>query len=180
MHEETKAAVLHLLLDHKVVREVIDRLEMKLDEFERKGEISISFMLSFLNFAKKFLDKCHHGKEEKCFFPALEKLDASTETPIEVMKLEHVEMKNYLKEIEEKLNAYMNKEVGIEDVINPSRDLIGLIRSHFFKEENILFRIGVEIIPKDEDYKTVDCYENIEKELDHEKLLKEAEEIKKS
>ena|GEM_PF-957971 len=180
MHEEAKASIFHLLLDHKVIREVIDRLEMKLDEFENRKEISISFMISFLNFASKFLDRCHRDKEEKCFFPTLESLDASTEAPIRVMKFEHEEMKKYLKEIEEKINAYKNKEAGVEEVIKPCRSLIDLIRMHFFKEENVLFRMGVDVIPKDEDLKTVVCYENIEKEIEHEKLLKEAEELKKS
>ncbi|HLI45942.1 MAG TPA: hemerythrin domain-containing protein [Geobacterales bacterium] len=180
-HEEASPAIIHLLLDHKVVREIIDKLEIKLDEFERKNEISISFMFSFVNFTEKFLDRCHHGKEEKCFFPALEKTgNPYVESPITIMKMEHAEMKDYIKKIEEQLIAYKNGKEDPKILISTCRDLIGLIRSHFFKEENILFRIGGRELSKEENFKTVDCYEEIEKDSDHEKLLAEAEELKRS
>jgi len=178
---EGSPAVIHLLLDHKVMREVIDRLELKLDEFEARNEISITFMVSFINFTSKFLDKCHHNKEEKCFFPALENTgNPFVEKPIQVMKMEHAEMKEYLKKIESQLNAYRESKGDLKVLISTCRDFIGFIRSHFFNEENVLFRIGARELSKEENYKTVDCYEEIEKDIGHEKLLKEAEELKKS
>lgn len=182
-HEEYggRAAIIHLLLDHRIVREVLDSLELKLRQFEAKNEISISFMVSLTNFLSKFLDKCHHGKEEKCLFPSLEKLGVPREGgPIGVMISEHAEMKRLLNEIKSRLEEYSKGNVKAADVIGPCYDFINLVRSHFFKEENIVFRIGAEIMSKEESFRTVDCYEGIEREVNHEKVLKEAEELKKT
>lgn len=174
-------SILHLLLDHKVAREVIDHLENKLKEFESKNEISISFMFSLVNFLSKFLDRCHHGKEEKCFFPLLENLGIPrVGGPIEVMILEHQEMRTIIAKIDEYIKLYSEGKITASEVISYCKDLILLIRSHFFKEENILFREGSELISSNEDIKNVQCYEKIEKDIDHEKLIEEAEKLKKT
>lgn len=180
-NEEVVKAIFHLLIDHKVTREVIDKLELKLAEFEAKNEISISFMISLVNFLSKFLDRCHHGKEEKCLFPLLENLGIPREGgPIGVMLIEHQEMRETISKINEMLKLYSEGKQNASVIISYCKDLIGLIRSHFFKEENILFRTGSEIIPNSEDIKTVTCYEEIEKDIDHDKLLQEVEKLKES
>lgn len=176
--EKPNSAVFHLLLDHKVMREVIDSLERKLIEYEKRNEISISFMISFLNFSFKFLDTCHKNKEEKCFFPALERAGMH-KAPIEVMIQEHSEIKTLLHLIEEKLKEYSEKKIEANQLISLCYDLIALIRSHFFKEENVLFRAGTEILNEEDQNKSVVCYEEIEKDVKHEEILKMAENLKK-
>ncbi len=181
MREEPNFAIIHLLIDHKVMREILNRLELELRRFEEKGEISMSFMLSFINFSRKFLDRCHRNKEEKCLFPVLENLGVRREGgPIGVMLMEHKEIERLISEIESRLNEYSNNKASAPKLIEACHELLNLVHSHFFKEEAVLFKTGVEIMSKEESNKTVACYEGIEKEIDHEKLMKEAEELKRA
>ncbi len=66
-----------------------------LEEMASKGEgrvatESVQDIEQLIGFFKVFVDQCHHGKEEKLLFPALEKIGVSREGgPIGVMLSEH-------------------------------------------------------------------------------------------
>jgi len=173
------SSVEDLIKDHYYIRKAIHGLEVILRKAQKENTLSLYFFKSFINFAKKFIDNCHHGKEEKCFFPCLEKLGMPKEGgPIGVMLKEHELGRTLIKKIEEKINLYEKGEIKVDELLNACYEYIDLMNNHMFKEENILFRIGKEIINENDDKETIECQENVEKHVgEHENLIKLAEEL---
>lgn len=62
---------------------VIEAMCAKMDKGERPDIASLEKMIDFI---RNFADKCHHAKEEKLLFPALEKAGIAREGgPVGVM-----------------------------------------------------------------------------------------------
>jgi len=60
--------------------------------------VDISHLDQILEFLKVFVDKCHHGKEEKVLFPAMEEAGIPRQGgPISVMFYEHERGRSYVR-----------------------------------------------------------------------------------
>ncbi|MEM4312369.1 MAG: hemerythrin domain-containing protein [Nitrososphaerales archaeon] len=173
----------NLVKDHEVILKVLDSLELKLSELRRTGSISlIDYLDEMLDFSRVFIDRCHHGKEEKCLFPCIEKRGIPKEGgPIGVMLMEHEMGRNLVKKIREKLDLYKKREVKLDEVIEPCYEYLGLLRQHIYKENNILFPMADEVVTKEDIDDTSKCYEKREEEVgEHERLEKLAHKLLRS
>jgi hemerythrin-like domain-containing protein len=128
------------------------------DEFD-KGDIS-----DIIDFLKVFADKCHHGKEEGILFPAMIASGLSGESgPIAVMLMEHGMGREYIKGMVSGLEKFdLSKEEGIKILLENGEKYIQLLRSHIFKENNILFPIADQRISELEQNKLFLDYEEME------------------
>ena len=80
-----------LTAEHEAVRLTLRVLEKISTDIDRRGKIAGGDDIdALLEFFRVFVDKCHHGKEEKLLFPALEEVGVGKEGgPIGVMLDEH-------------------------------------------------------------------------------------------
>ena len=91
----------------------------------------------------------HHQREEEVLFPMLEKFGV-TEPP-EIMKEEHEELKPKKKELYK--TAKECKEMSYLEFTRKVKELaeylIKKLPDHIYKEDNILYPMAIQVIPKE-------------------------------
>ena len=68
-----ESATALLKADHRIIEKVLGALEGAARVMESGGEVPTKLLEDALEFSQTFVDRCHHGKEEACLFPCLEK-----------------------------------------------------------------------------------------------------------
>ena len=58
--------------DHELIEKVIKSMESTVQLLVDGKQIPESILMPVIDFTKNFTDVCHHSKEEKSLFPALE------------------------------------------------------------------------------------------------------------
>lgn len=146
-----------LMDEHDVILNVITALE----KYAEEGT-SLDKIPKFVKFFREFLDKCHHGKEEKILFEEMEKHGFSrNHGPLSVMLYEHDEGRKLVTKLESCRKDELNEVV---------RDFSAVLREHIEKENNVLYPMAVSRI-KDGMNDLIEKFEAFEKHQHHEELL---------
>ena len=129
-----------LMHEHEAVLQALNILE-KISAALTPGRPDVQAdLLKIIDFFKIFTDTCHHGKEEKFFFPALEEAGiAKNNGPIGVMLAEHEQGRKYMRGLGA---ALAEKTINAAEFMKMANNYINLLRAHISKENNILFPMG--------------------------------------
>ena len=136
-----------------------------------------------LEFLRNFADQCHHFKEEKILFPALEEHGIPREGgPIGMMLAEHEEGRAHVRSMIDAVEQVVKGNgAASTTLLDHARAYVTLLREHIQKEDDILFRMADEVIPEDEQRRILKDFENHEAEEmgagAHEKYLSIAREL---
>jgi hemerythrin-like domain-containing protein len=100
--------------------------------------------LRMIDFLKVFADTCHHGKEERVLFPALENIGVSrTGGPIGVMLHEHDIGRGHIRSMAEALQSLeAGDRAAGQRFRTHALDYAALLRQHIAKEDQVLFEIA--------------------------------------
>jgi hemerythrin-like domain-containing protein len=129
-----------LVHEHEAVLFALKILERMVTQLQAGVKVGLEDLSELLNFFKLFTDTCHHGKEEKFYFPALEKAGiAKKNGPIDVMLAEHEQGREYLKGM---LNNLDRTKIAGQEFIEPAIRYLTLLRTHINKENQVLFPLG--------------------------------------
>ena len=125
-----------------------------------------------VDFLKLFADKCHHGKEEGIFFPAMEKYGIANEGgPIGQMLKEHIQGRAYIAAMAEAVAAV---PMDAKAFAAGAAFYVALMRDHIAKENDILFPLGDRALPPELQTELLEAFEEHEEavmgEGTHEKL----------
>jgi hemerythrin-like domain-containing protein len=98
-----------------------------------------------------FADRCHHGKEERLLFLAMEAAGVPKENgPLAVMLSEHGRGRLFIAEMKNLVISYEKGESGALLVFTtPALQYVDLLRSHIWKENNVLFPMAEKAVPAD-------------------------------
>ncbi len=166
--------------DHRVIEKVLGALEWLK---EHSGVHSLETWKKTVDFIRNFADRCHHLKEEKLFFPALEERGIPNEGgPIGMMLMEHEEGRGYVRAMAGALDGWeKGQEASQAVVIENARAYVRLLREHIQKEDEILFQMADDVLTQEEQKHLLRQFEEHEaKEIGtgvHEKYLKVAQEL---
>ena len=166
--------------DHRVIEQVLDALEKlaqapalsALDPWEKA-----------IDFIRNFADKCHHLKEEKLLFPAMEQHGIPLEGgPLGVMLAEHEEGRGYVKAMAAALTiAAKDPAAAKKSLQETARAYVRFLREHIQKEDDILFNMADGVLSAEEQKELLCDFEEHElKEIGagvHEKYLAIAQEL---
>jgi hemerythrin-like domain-containing protein len=119
-----------------------------------------------VDFFINFVDRCHHGKEEKHLFPLLEVRGIPREGgPIGVMLAEHTEGRQLVRNLDDGLSRL---ETGNgRDASTLKTNLLGyvkLLRSHIEKENAILFAMADNVLTAGDREKLSKAFAKVESE----------------
>lgn len=89
-----------------------------------------------LDFARGFVDRCHHGKEERHLFPMLA-AKAGASGPVSVMLAEHEEGRRLVRRVEAALAE--GNSAGAAQGLDA---YAALLRAHIAKEDTVLFPLA--------------------------------------
>ena len=166
--------------EHRVIERVLDALQ-------RLTAVPVNQSLEqwrkALVFFRHFADQCHHFKEEKVLFPALEEHGIPREGgPIGMMLQEHEEGRAHVKAMVTAVEQLSTGNGTADEVLLAhARAYVTLLREHIQKEDDILFRMADEVIPADEQRRILKDFETHEAEEmgagAHEKYLNMARDL---
>jgi len=170
-----------LMNEHRVIERALTLLELATVKMERGVKVSLEALNMLLKFFQVFADRCHHGKEEDVLFSLLEVRGVPRDGgPIEVMLYEHQVGRSYVKALRESLEVLDKYVEAKTKFINNALNYISLLRNHIYKEDNILFKIALQVLTKDDNEKLMREFENVENRIGpevHEQLVKSLDNI---
>jgi hemerythrin-like domain-containing protein len=141
-----------LTAEHEAVRLTLRVLEVIKTDIDRSGRIAGGDDIdTLLEFFRVFVDKCHHGKEEKLLFPALEEVGVGKEGgPIGVMLDEHRQGRELVGVMTAAMTQYrQGKAAAAARFSEAAKAYIDLLNRHIEKENNVLFSIAGRHLSKD-------------------------------
>jgi hemerythrin-like domain-containing protein len=166
--------------EHRVIERVLTALERLI---KRPVAGALGDWQKAVDFFRTFADQCHHFKEEKVLFPAMEEHGIPSEGgPIGMMLMEHEEGRSYVRAMSAAITLVESKdEAAIGSLLRSAEAYIRLLREHIQKEDEILFPMADGVIPADEQRQLLNSFETHEAEAMganvHEKYLKIAQEL---
>jgi hemerythrin-like domain-containing protein len=152
--------------EHQVILLVMDGVEREAESLRTKGTASYENIRKIVDFARSFTDRCHHGKEEKHLFPAMERHgQPHDQGPIAVMLLEHAQGRELVKAI---AGALPLAEQGDPSALGALRDSLTayaqLLRAHIAKENNVLFPLADRLLTPEDQKALGDAFDRVETE----------------
>ncbi len=143
--------------------QVIDAACAKLESGEPANTEHLAGMIDFI---RNFADKCHHAKEEKLLFPALEAVGISRENgPIGVMLAEHIAGRNFVKGMDRSLEEMKRgNDAASEQFVADAREYVRLLDGHIMKENNVLFAMADERLSASRQQDLAEGFDRVERE----------------
>ena len=148
--------------DHELIEKVIKAMQSTIELLNDKKQIPESILLPVIDFSKNFTDVCHHTKEEKSLYPALEEAGMPTNMgPIAMMLIDHQRSRQIGNEMEQSAKEYLSSG-NSEKLIADMQLYVDHITEHLWKENNKLFMMA-EVRLQNVSKKVNDDLDTIEK-----------------
>lgn len=151
--------------DHDAILSMLDVIEHTVVHLEGGRDVESWVLDDLLEYLTVFVDECHHAKEERVLFPALEaKGILRAGGPIGVMLGEHEEGRGLVGRMKEAARAYAAGFIPAgRDYAATATRYAELLRLHIHKENNILFAMADARIIGEEQYELASGFDMIEK-----------------
>ncbi|MGA2404066.1 MAG: hemerythrin domain-containing protein [Syntrophobacteraceae bacterium] len=183
-----------LKAEHEGILLMLDILERMSERIVAGKSVPTDHLKQVLDFLQVFVDKCHHGKEEKLLFAAMEEAGVPKEGgpslrlgsplhaavsgnassprpifseggPLAVMLSEHDRGRQFIKEMKNLLHSSEKGEPGsLEVLTTPALQYVNLLRSHIWKENNVLFPMAEKAVTADKLNLIGEQFDRFEKE----------------
>ncbi|AFS83535.1 hemerythrin domain-containing protein [Candidatus Nitrosopumilus sediminis] len=128
--------------DHELIEKVIKAMESTIQLLNDGKQLPEFILLPVIDFSKNFTDVCHHSKEEKSLFPALEKAGLpSNMGPIAMMLIDHQRSREIGTEMEASAKEYLSSGDSTK-LISDMQQYVEHITEHLWKENNKLFMMA--------------------------------------
>jgi hemerythrin-like domain-containing protein len=138
--------------EHQVILRVLKILDHLLVRNDQGQGFETASFERCVEFFRLFADACHHAKEENLLFPLLESRGIPREGgPIGVMLQEHTVARELTRRMGEALDALAEGDQGaVTPFIATAREYIQLLTQHIFKEDNVLFAMGDQVMSSED------------------------------
>ena len=128
--------------DHELIEKVIKAMQSTIELLNNNTKIPESILVPVIDFSKNFTDVCHHTKEEKSLFPALEQAGMPTKMgPIAMMLIDHQRSREIGNSMENSAKEYLSSG-NAEKLISDMQLYVDHITEHLWKENNKLFMMA--------------------------------------
>ncbi|MBI4279125.1 MAG: hemerythrin domain-containing protein [Armatimonadetes bacterium] len=135
-----------LKAEHQVILKVIRALDAIIQDMRAGGAAPTDRIRTIVQFSRLFVDRCHHGKEEACLFPCLERRGVPREGgPIGVMLAEHEEGRRLVRTISDLVDAYADAR-DRHQLMALCAGYVGLLSGHIAKEDGVLFAMAEHVL----------------------------------
>lgn len=141
----------NLKAEHDLILIMLNVLEQMSEKIASDGNIPSDDIRKALEFLEFFADKNHNEKEEKYLFTAMREAGIPKEPgQIEVMISEHGRGRHFIDEMKNLLAIHEKGQDGPLMVLTtPALQYVNLLRSHIWKENDVLFPMAEREMPLD-------------------------------
>ncbi|MDY0168306.1 MAG: hemerythrin domain-containing protein [Thermoguttaceae bacterium] len=152
--------------EHRVIEQVLNCLEKLAGQAEASGRVDGESAQEAIDFFRNFADRCHHGKEESHFFPAMEAKGFSRDCgPTGVMLYEHEQGRRLVSGMAEAVAATSCDDTdAAARFAQHAREFIELLREHIRKEDHCLFTMANDAFTDDDQQQLLDAFAKVESE----------------
>lgn len=153
--------------EHEAVKLALKILDKIAKNLETGDEVNPQDLESLMEFIKVFVDKCHHTKEEKIFYPLAGEIEWAKENgPIAMMLTEHDLGRECVKEMSSAVHRYKDGEKDASFVIiQKARDYIALLNDHIAKEDDILYPLIDAQLSEAQEKEIEEKFESLERDV---------------
>lgn len=157
-------AIEELKAEHEAVLLTIRILDKITSKLEAGQAIDIRHLDQILEFLKVFVDQCHHGKEEKVLFPAMEEAGIPREGgPLGVMFYEHDQGRSFVQGLRSGVEDYRDgKDKAIAEISKYAQNYGQLLTAHIDKENNVLYVMAERVLSSDKMAEMAEAFAVIE------------------
>jgi len=147
--------------DHVYILRLIDVMERMV----LNNTTNVVHLEMVVNLIRHYADGFHHAKEEHLLFPLLVEKGFSNEAgPVSVMLHDHVEGRNFVKEMAAEIARYKKGDESVlPEIYRNMQGYIDLLRTHIAKETNVLFRMADHMISAEDQEELLKQFEAVEK-----------------
>ena len=169
--------------EHRVIEQVLNCLEKMVEQGDGTGKLAAQSAEQAVDFFRNFADRCHHGKEESHFFPAMEAKGFSRDCgPTRVMLYEHDLGRQHVGGMSDALAALEAGDAAApQRFAEHARAYIDLLREHIQKEDHCLFSMADQAFSQADQQQLLDAFAQVEAEHmgvgTHEKYLQIANQL---
>jgi hemerythrin-like domain-containing protein len=156
-----------LINEHKAIKVMLGIMGKIAENIKNDKRVDTNDVEEIVDFLQIFADKCHHGKEEKVLFPALEAAGIPNENgPIGVMLNEHIIGRSYIREIGTANENYKTGNTeSVQLIADSLSGYVDLLQNHILKEENVLFKMADKVLGNKLQDDLYEQFEKIEEEV---------------
>lgn len=154
----------YLVYEHELIERAMAVLRQNLEELE-SGRYDPTQLTRALDFLLEFGDKVHNKKEEDHLFPRMQERGVPVQGgPLGVMLMEHEEERNLLGRMimdVPKLPELSSAELA--KFKQEGMDYLRIRAEHIWKENDVLYNIGRQVLTPDDATELVDNFNAIDK-----------------
>lgn len=160
---DTKATDI-LRNEHEILLDVLLALETISEPAARGELLDQQSAREILDFLRGFGDRCHHGKEEQIFFPALAARGLPRGVgPLAVMMAEHDQGRELIARMAAALaDAEQGKPGAAACFAAAATTYVELLRDHIDKENGVLFPMGDGMLSEENQGALLFAFEHFE------------------
>ncbi len=150
--------------EHRVIEQVLECLERMADDCRRHGILDAQAAKDATDFFRNFADRCHHGKEESHFFPAMEAKGFSRdEGPTGVMLREHDQGRACVRGMDEAIDAAAAGDAAAQRrFVEHATHYVDLLREHIQKEDHCLFAMANQVFSDSDQRELLSAFSRVE------------------
>jgi len=137
-----------LLEEHRLIERATKVLLVVGAKMERGEPVPPDSFEQIFDFLDSFADRRHHGKEERCMFPALATHGVQRDRgPVGIMLQEHCSGRALIAHMKRAAAQYEQSAANAgRRFAEHARDYTALLTEHIDKEDNVLFRIAQSLL----------------------------------
>lgn len=151
-----------LIQEHDAILYSLEIAGSMAERFREGQPVSRDDLCELVGFLKLFADKCHHGKEERLYFPALQAVGVVRESgPLGELLIEHSRGRRMLVEMEESLG----RETAPIDFADAVAIYTVMLKKHIRKENEAIFPLGDSLLPANRQKELIAAFEAFEEEV---------------
>ncbi len=152
--------------EHQIVLLILDAAEREAASIRATGTAHVAEVEEMLDFFKNFVDRCHHGKEERHLFPKLESRGFPIGTgPVAVMLREHEQGRAAVHAISDSLaRTRAGDPRAASELADALAGYAEILRDHIAKENNVLFPMADRVLSGADQQELATAFDEIEAE----------------
>ena len=152
--------------EHEIVLLVLTGAEREARSIQTGSQAHVEEVEQMVDFFRTFVDRCHHAKEERHLFPAMNAKGMPLEAgPLAVMLHEHELGRAAVRAIAGALDRVKSGNAGAgSELAEALLGYVELLRNHISKEDNVLFPLADRMLPIQEQGDLAVLFDKVEEE----------------
>lgn len=152
--------------EHQTILGVLAAARREAERSLETGKADYEFLAKALDFFRGFADRCHHAKEERHLFQAMEKRGFPRSTgPLAIMRHEHNEGRARVRAAAEALPAAARGDAAaVQSLAKNLLAYVDLLEAHIGKEDNILYPMADRMLTEQDQKDLQAAFARVERE----------------